>query len=126
MASDVRAPLHTVTTSPGHFGLVRAVYSQRLGHWPEIRALLNEHCGYALSDDEVLVTTIGGVPHFVSDIGLRMLTPEELKLAQGFPPDYIIDHYWDGAPVPKTQQVRMIGNSVVPIMARKLVGANCL
>ena len=124
VASGVDAPLHTITTSAGHFGVVKAELSQELGRWPEIRALLNEHCGYALGRDEVLVAWIAGIPHYISDIGLRMLTPEELKLAQGFPADYIIDRYYDGTPVSKTQQVKMIGNSVVPIMARKLVAAN--
>ena len=53
-----------------------------------------------------------------------MLRPEELKLAQGFPRSYIIDRYDDGTPVPKAQQVRMIGNSVVPRMAEAIVAAN--
>lgn len=29
----------------------------------------------------------------------------------------VIDHYADGTPVPKAEQVRRIGNSVVPNMA---------
>ena len=52
-----------------------------------------------------------------------MLKPEELKLAQGFPRDYIIDRYSDGTAVPKTEQVRRIGNSVVPLVAQKIVEA---
>lgn len=52
---------------------------------------------------------------------LRMLQPEELKRAQGFPPGYVIDRYADGTPVPKAEQVRRIGNSVVPIMAYWIV-----
>lgn len=52
-------------------------------------------------------------------------TPEELKLAQGFPRDYIIDFQRNGKPYPKSKQVARIGNSVVPIMAQKLVEANC-
>jgi DNA (cytosine-5)-methyltransferase 1 len=66
-----------------------------------------------------LVTVAG-----IEDIRLRMLKPEELKLAQGFPSKYIIDRYWDGTAVPKGEQTAKIGNSVVPIMARKLVEAN--
>lgn len=31
----------------------------------------------------------------------------------------------DGRPYPKSKQVARIGNSVVPIMAQKLVEANC-
>lgn len=55
---------------------------------------------------------------------LRMLKPEELKLAQGFPSRYVIDRYSDGTSVPKAEQVRRIGNSVVPIMAYWIVSAN--
>ena len=65
-----------------------------------------------------------GNEYVIVDILLRMLTPEELKLAQGFPRDYIIDRV-DGKPYPKSKQVARIGNSVVPIMAQKLVEANC-
>lgn len=54
-----------------------------------------------------------------------MLKPEELKLMQGFPKDYIIDRDYRWKPYPKTQQVARIGNSVVPIMAQKIVEANC-
>lgn len=55
---------------------------------------------------------------------LRMLRPDELKLAQGFPASYVIDRYSDGTSVPKAEQVRRIGNSVVPLMARCIVAAN--
>ena len=54
-----------------------------------------------------------------------MLKPEELKLLQGFPEDYIIDRDYNGGKYPVSKQVARIGNSVVPIMARKLVEANC-
>lgn len=56
-------------------------------------------------------------------IHLRMLKPEELKLAQGFPKRYVIDRYSDGTSVPKAEQVRRIGNSVVPLMAYWIVKA---
>ena len=59
------------------------------------------------------------------DIFLRMLKPEELKRLQGFPEDYIINRDIDGKPYPIKEQVARIGNSVVPIMAQKLVEANC-
>jgi DNA (cytosine-5)-methyltransferase 1 len=58
------------------------------------------------------------------DAHLRMLRPEELKRAQGFPASYVIDRYSDGTRVTKTEQVAKIGNSVVPIMARRIVAAN--
>ena len=54
-----------------------------------------------------------------------MLKPEELKLGQGFPKDYIIDHDYTGSRYPVSKQVARIGNSVVPVMAQKLVETNC-
>ena len=72
-----------------------------------------------------VVLEIEGEQYILKDIFLRMLKPEELKLMQGFPRDYIInrDYNWKSYPIAK--QVARIGNSVVPIMAQKLVEANC-
>lgn len=61
----------------------------------------------------------------ISDIFLRMLKPEELKLMQGFPKDYIIDRDYNWKKYPIAKQVARIGNSVVSIMAEKLVETNC-
>lgn len=72
-----------------------------------------------------VVIEINGEQYAISDIFLRMLKPEELKLMQGFPPDYIIDHDINGKPYPIKEQVARIGNSVVPIMAEQIVKANC-
>ena len=47
-------------------------------------------------------------------------------LMQGFPEDYIIDRDYKWQSYPIAKQVARIGNSVVPIMAKKLVEANCL
>ena len=53
------------------------------------------------------------------------LGPEpELKLMQGFPEDYIITTDYLGRKYPVAKQTARIGNSVVPIMAEKLVRAN--
>ncbi len=69
--------------------------------------------------------SINGEQYAIQDIYLRMLKPEELKVMQGFPKDYIIDRDADGKPYPIKEQVARIGNSVVPIMAKVLVEANC-
>lgn len=55
--------------------------------------------------------------HGIADITIRMLTIDELKAIQGFPKDYILTGT-------KTNQLKFIGNSVVPLMAKKLVEAN--
>ncbi|MDG9855623.1 DNA cytosine methyltransferase [Pseudomonas aeruginosa] len=67
------------------------------------------------------------------DFTLRMLKPVELKVAQGFDPDYITDWGWfeDKAtgelvrkPVNNTDQIRLIGNSVSPCESEDLIAAN--
>lgn len=74
--------------------------------------------------DDIIVE-IGGKEYIIKDIFLRMLKPEELKVLQGFPDDYIIDHDINWKPYPIKEQVARIGNSVVPIMAEQIVRANC-
>jgi DNA (cytosine-5)-methyltransferase 1 len=69
--------------------------------------------------------TIQGDRYAIADIFLRMLKPEELKVLQGFPSDYIIDHDQDGKRITHAEQVRRIGNAVVPVMAKAIVEANC-
>lgn len=120
-------PLHTVTTSAGHFGIVTVKMSQsemNLHHWNEVRELLNAYCGYAIAADEILLLDVDGTLYFISDIGLRMLTPRELYAANGFPPDYIIDHDYTGKAYGKTKQVARCGNAVPPPFAEALVRAN--
>lgn len=121
---SVTEPLHTITTSPGHFGLVSAFLVKYYGSGTG--QSIQEPLGTITTKDRFgLVTVeIDGEQYAVKDIHMRMLRPDELKLAQGFPDEYIIDRYFDGTAVPIAQQVKMIGNSVVPVMARRLVEAN--
>ncbi|AMR66729.1 DNA cytosine methyltransferase [Aquipseudomonas alcaligenes] len=67
------------------------------------------------------------------DFSLRMLKPQELKLAQGFSPDYIIDRglflneetgQLEWRDIKATDQIRLIGNSVCPDEAEDLIAAN--
>lgn len=124
----IKDPLGTVTARD-RFGLV-LLKTEKLepgapcGHWPEIRAMLNQYCGYNLRDDEILVYVIDGTEYIIVDIGLRMLTPRELFAAQGFPPDYIIDKDINGNAYPKSEQVARCGNAVPPPFAVALVRAN--
>lgn len=48
-----------------------------------------------------------------------------IELALNRPIDIAITHDYDGKPYPIKEQVARIGNSVVPIMAKALVQANC-
>ena len=120
-------PLHTITTSPGHFGLISAFLIKYYGTGcgQELSAPL----GPITTKDRFglvnIITDIDGEKYILKDIFLRMLKPEELKLMQGFPEDYIIDRDDKQDPYPVKEQVARIGNSVVPIMAEALVKANC-
>ena len=142
-------PIHTITTSPGHFGAVSVITAD----WKQLQAagideetaqkctwisqFIMEYYGCSIGqslndplhtivtkDRFALITVIGG-EYVILDIFLRMLKPRELMLGQGFPEDYIIDRDYMGRKYPVSKQVARIGNSVVPIMARKLVEANC-
>lgn len=129
IGQDVNNPLRTITASVGEFGTVYTRLEKisgfcNLHFWPQVREMLNTYCGYNIAEDEILILTINGVDYFISDIGLRMLTPAELYAAQGFPADYIIDRDYTGKPYPKSQQVARCGNAVCPPMARALVAAN--
>lgn len=95
-----------------------------LGYWNEVRKLLNEYCDYNIKEDEILLLNVFGVWHFISDIGLRMLTPRELYDAMGFPDDYIIDKDIYGNTITRSEQVARCGNAVCPPMASAMVRAN--
>ena len=126
---EIQSPLSTVTASGAHHAVIVTTLQQvdaagRLGHWPEIRELLNRHCGYSIEADEILLIRVAGEWYFISDIGLRMLTPRELYSANGFPPDYIIDRDYLGNRYVKSDQVARCGNAVPPPFAAALVRAN--
>lgn len=125
------SPLMTVTACDGQFATVTTTiikYDREtdpdLSFWPDIRAMLNEYCGYTLADDELLLMNINGAQYFLSDIGLRMLSPRELYDAMGFPHDYIIDTDMNGHPIKRADQVARCGNAVCPPLAKAMVKAN--
>lgn len=138
-------PLHTITTSPGHFGAVTA-YLVKFYSNPEtnnqgmerpldtittvdrfglVSVFLNKYYSRDSSGMIGVMVEIDGEKYIIADIFLRMLKPEELKVLQGFPDDYIIDRDYKWRVYPKSEQVARIGNSVVPVMAKTLVEANC-
>ncbi len=122
-------PIQTITAGGGEFAICQAVISKvepgaDLGHWPEVLALLNQHCGYHMAEDEIILLVIGGVFYYIRDLLLRMLTPRELYNAMGFPVDYIIDRDYMGNEYGKSKQVARCGNAVPPPFATALVRAN--
>lgn len=119
---DLREPLHTITTSAGHFGEVRAFLIKYYGDatGQDIEKLLDT----VTTKDRFGLVTIKGVDYQIVDIGLRMLEPRELYGCQGFPDDYIIDHDYTGKTYPRSEQVRRCGNAVCPPIPAALVRAN--
>lgn len=129
LGGPMSEPVQTITAGGGHFGVVTTVVAKAerdadLKHWPEIRDLLNTYCGYRLGPEDVIMFEIGGTAYFMADIGLRMLTPRELYMANGFPQDYKIERDYTGREYPKTKQVARCGNAVPPPFATALVRAN--
>lgn len=138
--ADARDPLATVSAGGEHHAAVQCTLS------PEVEAgtlrvaaflmryyseggqhgYLRDPLDTITTRDRLALVTVHvrGVPYVIVDIGMRMLEPRELYLAQGFPPDYIIDRTADGRRLPKHAQVRMVGNSVSPPPMRAIAEAN--
>ena len=118
-------PVPAITAGGNHIGLVAAFLTKYYG--TGTGQTTNDPLGAVTTKDRfgLVSVRINGDDYALADISLRMLKPSELMIAQGFPDWYVIDHYDDGEPVPTTQQVKMIGNSVSPPVARALVEANC-
>ena len=129
LGGPVTDPVQTITAGGGHYGIVttrivKAEAGAGLGHWPEIREMLNTYCGYTLGPEDVILFRIEGAWFFLADIGLRMLIPRELYRANGFPDDYKIDRDYLGNEYKKSKQVARCGNAVPPPFAEALVRAN--
>ena len=131
LGTSPAAPLPTLTAQScsGGFAecravLVKASGREDLGYWPQIRALLNRHCGYNLADDEVILLIINGIAYFIADILLRMLNPREQYDAMSFPHDYAIEYDYLGNKYPKNQQTAKCGNAVCPSLSYAMVWAN--
>lgn len=151
--SSLEEPLHTVT-SKDHNALVTAFISRNFhtstGHELNkplatsttvnksalVSAFLLKYYGTDVGQsidnplhtittkDRFGLVTIKGEDYQIVDIGMRMLKPHELFLAQGFPGDYIIDRDSKGNKYPIVDQVAKCGNSVCPPLAKALVKAN--
>lgn len=122
--APVDEPAPTVTAGGPHIGEVRAFMMKYYGTGTGQDS--NDPAATITATDRLglVIVQVEGEPYYIADIGMRMLQPDELKLAQGFPADYIIAEA-DGKPLTKKDQVRLIGNSVCPPMAEALVRANC-
>lgn len=127
----INQPLHSVTTRD-RFAFVETtgvapMTEEQTAGAHRVAKFLRDH-GVEFEGE---FATVGG--YVIIDLGMRMLMPRELYLAQGFPRDYVIDRAWVADPktgdiveirLTKEQQIRMCGNSVCPDVAKALVRAN--
>lgn len=114
-------PMPTVTAGGLHIGEVRAFLIKYYGS--DTGQNLNDPLHTVTTNDRFGLVMIHGIAYQIVDIGMRMLEPHELYMAQGFPEYYIHDRKPDGSPLTKKAQVRMCGNSVSPIAAMEEVKA---
>lgn len=122
--SDIESPLPTVT-SVDHNGLLVCAFLDKY-YGTGLGQDLKNPLGTITSKERFSLITLktNEKEYVLSDIGMRMLTPRELYNAQGFPPDYIIDHDDKGRKITATEQIAKCGNSVPPAFAEALVRAN--
>ncbi|RGP57044.1 DNA cytosine methyltransferase [Pseudomonas abyssi] len=136
----VDKPLPAVTAAGQHHALVECTLSPEVIEEKALRvaAFLMSYYGtdnlsapdsplptITTKDRLALVTVVyQGTPYVIIDIGLRMLQPRELYGCQGMPSNYIIDRGHDGRTFSKSDQVKMVGNSVSPYPMAALVKAN--
>ncbi|KIN13449.1 DNA cytosine methyltransferase [Halomonas sp. KHS3] len=125
-ANDARHPLTTICASTTHAYLTAAFLAPYYGSGSgETGRDLRQPAPTVTTKDRFQLVTvmIEGEQYAIVDIGMRMLQPHELAMAQGFPASYQFAHI-DGKPLAKHKQVRLIGNSVCPPLARAIVEAN--
>lgn len=144
-ARDLREPLRTVSAGGTHHGVVEytlvpeteltvaheegalrcAAFLMRYygqgGQWSDLRDPMPTITTKARM---ALVTVwFHGSRRVVVDVGMRMLTPKEVFLANGFPADYIFDRGHDGRKLTNEKQFWMCGNSVPPPLGAAFIGA---
>lgn len=121
-AQDLHTPVPTSTAGGQHFAEVRALLVKYYGTGTSKR--VDEPLDTVTTQDRFGLVTVAGEDYLIADIGLRMLEPKELFLAQGFPPSYKIRVPYNGKLLCKEEQVKLVGNSVSPPIACALVLAN--
>lgn len=155
-AQDLRQPLPTQTAGGTHYAEVRITLVPRESLDPAhvdravqtcaflvkyfgtgVARPLDQPVGTLTTKDriglvQVVLLRVGDAEWVLADIGMRMLTPRELFLCQGFPPEYQIDQVpmmsalgIEGMQkLTKKEQTRLVGNSVPPQLAAAIIRAN--
>ena len=147
IGQSIEEPIHTITTSPGHFGLVsvKTVSKENLDkmekkqiqrahqvsqflmlyYGSDVGQGINQPLRTIVTKDRFSLITVMHDGRVLMDIHMRMLSVDELKRGNGFPDDYDVAHDSRFHRLPIHEQVAKIGNAVVPAMSRAIATANC-
>lgn len=118
-------PAPTICAQSNHAGCIYAFLTKFYGSGGQWQSCVEPlHTIPSKERFNVVLVRVNGEPYVIVDICMRMLSPRELALCQGFPADYIIDRGADGRCLTKAQQVKLIGNSVPPDFAEAIVTEN--
>lgn len=110
IGSDMRSPALTICAGGSH--LAEVLCAMRKIDPKAVQKAINP-------------IIINGKPYLIEDIGMRFLTADELWEIQGFDTKKLKRNIIvNGKPLSLTRQRKMIGNSVVPLFAQKIVEAN--
>lgn len=126
IGQELSEPIHTMTTV-NQFAEVRVFLTAFYGNEKDGNSV-DEPLRTIPTRDRFGLVTVGQHQYRIVDIGFRMLQPVELFRAQGFPDNYIFEKGLDenGTEIrlTKTEQTRMVGNSVCPQLSKALAEAN--
>lgn len=113
-------PMHTITAVNNKSVIAAQLQpvadTGREDRRADVAALLDAHFP-GTSTDGVVTVTIDGEVYAIVDIGSRMISSEELKVAQGLPANYVLEGT-------ERDRIARIGNSVPPPLARAVIAAN--
>lgn len=118
-------PIDTLMAGATRFAAVAAFFTKYYGEGGTA-----QDCGLpmdtltTLARFGLVTVTIEGEPYVVTDIGMRMLSPEEAAAAHELTLPRTITINGQTRPLTKSQAMRLIGNSVPKRMARLLAEAN--
>ena len=124
-AREAAAPMPTLTAGGEHVAAVAAFLTK---YYTE--GSTAQDAGEALGTITtkarfgVVAVEIDGEPYAITDIGMRMLTPQEAAAAHELRLPAAIEVAGVRRPLTKTEAMRLIGNSVPKRMARLLAEAN--
>ena len=137
---SAETPLPAITAAGQHHALVQCTLSPEVIEEKALRvaAFLINYYGngearnpakpldtITTKDRLALVTVVyQGATYVIIDITLRMLQPKELYGCQGFPSNYNFERGHDGRTFSKSEQVKMVGNSVSPYPQCELLKVN--